>query len=126
MGGEERDTWSAFLRELTDREGWSVSRLARQAGIDRSHIHRMMRGETKTVTVDTVRMIAKGGQVPLDLAMKAARGRTEVEPPTADDDWEAKRIRESNLSDEKKRDLLAHLARRRQQLREEIDLLLGE
>lgn len=127
MGTGEQDTWSAFLRELVDREGWSVARLARDAGIDRSHIHRMMRGETKTVTVETVRMIAKGGQVPLAVAMKAARGRTAVEPQADDDgDWEARRIRESNLSDEKKRDLLAHLARRRQQLREEIDLLLGE
>lgn len=126
MADGAEDAWTKFLRDIVGRPGWSVARLARESGIDRSHIHRMMRGEGKTVTVESVRMIAKGAGVSLASALHAARARTMTEPvDTADeDDPEVRAIRESGLSDRKKRDLLAHLARRRQQLAEEVDMLI--
>lgn len=126
MGDSTEDAWTKFLRDLVARPGWSVARLARESGIDRSHIHRMMRGEGKTVTVESVRMIAKGAGVSLASALHAARARTMTEPvDTADeDDPEARAIRESNLNSKAKRDLLAHLARRRQQLAEEVEMLI--
>lgn len=129
MGSSEKDPWTEFLESLVARPGWSVDRLAQASGIHRGTIYRWLKGDIKTVKVESVRLIAKGGETSLAAALHAARAHTMTEPvDTADEDedWEAKRIRESNLSDEKKRDLLAHLARRRQQLREEIDLLLGE
>lgn len=126
MAGDGEDAWTKFLKDLVSRPGWSVARLARESGIDRSHIHRMMRGEGKTVTVESVRMIAKGGGVSLASALHAARARTMAEPvDTADeDDPETRAIRNSNLSAKKKRDLLAHLARRRAQLAEEMAMLI--
>jgi hypothetical protein len=71
-------------------------------------------------------MIAKGGEGSLAAALTAARSHTLHEPvDTADeDDYEMRLIRESDLSDAKKRDLYAHLSRRRTQLREEIEALV--
>lgn len=128
MGSSDKDPWTEFLESLVARPGWSVDRLAQASGIHRGTIYRWLKGDIKTVKVDSVRMIAKGGEASLAAALHAARAHTMTEPVDIadEDDWEAKRIRESNLSDDKKRDLLAHLARRRAQLREEIDLLLGE
>jgi transcriptional regulator with XRE-family HTH domain len=131
----EKDPWTDFLEALTKRPGWTVTRLAKESGVDRSHIYRMMRGETKTVTVETVRMIANGGQVGLAAALHAARTHTlqptstVATPPLIDpDDPEIRAIMDSNLTDEKKRDLVAHVRRRKeqtaQQLREEVDLLI--
>lgn len=126
VGEDGKDAWTEFLAALIARPGWSVSRLARESGMDRSHIHRMMRGETKTVTVETVRMIAKGGQASLAEALHAARSRTSGEPvgTSEENDPEIRAIMESNLSDSTKRDLVAHVRRRQQQLREEVDMLI--
>lgn len=126
-----KDPWTDFLEALTKRPGWTVTRLAKESGVDRSHIYRMMRGETKTVTVETVRMIANGGQVGLAAALHAARTHT-LQPsapsatPQPDDasDPEIRTIMDSGLDDGKKRDLVAHVRRRQQQLREEVELLI--
>jgi len=86
----------------------------------------MMRGEGKTVTVESVRMIAKGGGASLAAALHAARSRTMSEPVDSadEDDPEMRAIRESSLTLKQKRDLFAHLARRRQQIAEEIAMLI--
>lgn len=127
MGSGDTDPWTEFLKELVARPGWNVDRLATASRIHRGTIYRWIKGDIKTVKVDSVRMIAKGGEASLSAALQAARSHIDEPTDVSDeDDWEAKRIRESAVSDEKKRDLLAHLARRRAQLREEIDLLLGE
>jgi transcriptional regulator with XRE-family HTH domain len=120
------DPWTDFLKGVTTRPGWSVARLAEESGIHRATIYRWLKGDIKNVTVESVRMIAKGGEVSLAAALHAARAHTMNDPVDSadEDDFEARRIRESNLSAKKKRDLLAHLARRRAQLSEEVDLLI--
>jgi transcriptional regulator with XRE-family HTH domain len=120
------DPWTDFLKGVTSRPGWSVARLAEASGIHRATIYRWLNGDIKNVTVESVRMIAKGGEVSLASALHAARSHTMSGPVDAacEDDFEMRRILESDLSAKKKRDLISHLARRRQQLSEEMDLLI--
>jgi transcriptional regulator with XRE-family HTH domain len=126
VGSDEKDPWTEFLESLIARPSWNVKRLADASGIHRGTIYRWLRGDIKNVTVESVRMIAKGGEASLAAALHAARAHTMTEPVDIadEDDFEMRAVRESNLSDEAKRDLLAHLARRRAQLREEMDLLI--
>lgn len=126
MASDGKDTWTEFLEALLARPGWSVTRLAQESGMHRSHIYRMLRGDTKTVTVDTVHMIAKGGQASLAEALHAARSRSASEPlgTPEEEDPEIRAIMASTLAADKKRDLVAHVRRRQQQLREEVDLLI--
>lgn len=126
MGDGEKDPWTEFLEELTTRPRWSVRRLAEASGIHRGTIYRWLKGDIKNVTVESVRMIAKGGEASIAAALHAARGHTRPEPVDVadEDDIEARMIRESSITDEQKRDLLSHLMRRRAQLREEMELLV--
>lgn len=126
MTSGDIDPWTDFLKGITTRPDWSVARLADASGIHRATIYRWLKGDIKNVTVESVRMIAKGGEVSLAAALHAARAHTMSDPvDTADeDDFEVRRIRESNLTAKQKRDLLAHLARRRQQLAEEVAMLI--
>lgn len=128
VGDDQEDAWTRFLRGIVAREGWSVTRLAREAHIDRGTIHRWLRGDIKTVKVESVRIIANAAGVSLAAALHAARAHTPrgsmaVDEPE-EDDAEARSIRQSDLSDDVKRDLLTHLMHRRAQLREEMQLLI--
>lgn len=122
----EKDPWTEYLESLLARPDWNVKRLAEASGIHRATIYRWLRGDIKNITIESVRMIAKGGEGSLAAALTAARSHTMHEPvDTADeDDYEVRIIRESDLSESVKRNLYAHLARRRAQLREEIEALV--
>lgn len=126
MTAGERDAWTEYLDALVERPGWSVSRLAKESGVHRATIYRWLKGDIKNVTIESVRAIARGGQGSLAAALHAARAHTQAEPVDAadDDDFEAHAIRESAISDDAKQDLLAHLANRRRQLAEEVNMLI--
>ncbi|MGC5033034.1 helix-turn-helix domain-containing protein [Micromonospora sp. DT229] len=51
------EDWASYLRRMTKRPGWSVARLAREAGINKSTIFGWMKGDG--VTVASVKAIAK-------------------------------------------------------------------
>ncbi|MEU5938663.1 helix-turn-helix transcriptional regulator [Micromonospora sp. NPDC047548] len=51
------EDWAGYLRRMTSRPGWSVARLAREAGIHRGTIFGWIKGEG--VTVASVKAIAK-------------------------------------------------------------------
>lgn len=71
-GGE----WARYLKDLTGRDGWSVARLAREAGLDRGTIFRWMRAEAggDRVTVDSVCRIADAAGDERVVALRAAAG----------------------------------------------------
>ncbi|NBE80350.1 helix-turn-helix domain-containing protein [Micromonospora rubida] len=51
------EDWAGYLRRMTRRPGWSVARLAREAGINKSTIFGWIKGDG--VTVASVKAIAK-------------------------------------------------------------------
>ncbi len=122
----DTDPWTEYLESLLARPDWNVKRLAEASGIHRATIYRWMRGDIRNITIESVRMIAKGGEGSLAAALTAARSHTLHEPVDIgdEDDYEMRLIRESDLSESVKRNLYAHLARRRTQLREEIEALV--
>lgn len=44
-GREIRESWSEYLRRMTDRPGWSVAKLARESKIHRATIFKWMSGK---------------------------------------------------------------------------------
>lgn len=49
-----------YLKGIQDRPGWSIARVARESGgrISRATLFRMMTGETKRASIDSVRLVA--------------------------------------------------------------------
>lgn len=68
------EDWAGYLRRMTSRPGWSIARLAREAGVNRSTIFGWIKGDG--VTVASVKQIAKAlGDSEAD-ALAAAGGAT--------------------------------------------------
>lgn len=117
--------WSRYLREATDREGWSVARLAREAEINRATIFRWMSGGGERVTIESVRRIADALGDDLDVVLRAAGGLPEREDANGDEeiDFEIRMIEQSSLPDPQKRamvDFARQLQRRQQAERAQI------
>lgn len=68
------EDWASYLRRMTKRPGWSVARLAREAGIHRGTIFGWMKGDG--VTVANVKAIAKALGDDEAHALAAAAGST--------------------------------------------------
>ncbi len=82
MGNNQADTngWGDYLKRMTGRPGWSVARLAREAGVNRATVFKWISGRTG-VTVANVRLVATAlGDEPNN-ALRAAAGSV-----IADDD----------------------------------------
>lgn len=81
MGDASRpvETWSSYLRRMTDRPGWSVARLARESGINRATIFKWISG-ARGVTVANVAAIARALDDDPTTALRAAAA-VEIEPP---------------------------------------------
>lgn len=75
------NAWGDFLKRITSRDGWSVARLAREAGRHPSTIWDWMAGGTgEKVTVESINAIATAtGEHPLDV-FRAAAGLVAEEP----------------------------------------------
>src|SRR4051812_43937066 len=52
------DAWSAYLRRMVDRPGWSVARLARESGLHRSAIFKWLAEGAEGITLRSVYLIA--------------------------------------------------------------------
>jgi AcrR family transcriptional regulator len=79
-GPEVSEDWSGYLRRMTSRPGWSVARLAREAGVHRGTIFGYISGKKKGVTVATVRSIAQAlGDDPANALRAAGQVSGEVD-----------------------------------------------
>ena len=52
------DAWSAYLRRMVDRQGWSVARLARESGLHRTTIFGWLKDGSSSVTIASVHAVA--------------------------------------------------------------------
>lgn len=100
-------SWGRYLREIANRPGWSVARLAREAKLNRTTIFDWIRdGDADRVTIGSVLAVAAAvGDRPLD-ALRAAAGIAEV-------DDELERILLADIPQDAKRELLDLLERDR-------------
>lgn len=78
------DAWSAWLRRMTDRPGWSVARLSRESGLHRSAIFGWMKNGAEGITIRSVYLIADALDVDRAEALKAAGGLAEQRDPEVD------------------------------------------
>lgn len=68
------EDWAGYLRRMTSRPGWSIARLAREAGVNRSTIFGWIKGDG--VNVASVKAIAKALGDSEAHALAAAGGAT--------------------------------------------------
>lgn len=118
--------WAQFVRELATRPGWSIARLAREAGIHRSTIFRWINGDFASARLPNIKLFAEAAQIDYNLALRAATGAKRQ--ADAEDEGAVGIIIASDASDQVKRELIEHVRARRQQheaerLRE-IELIL--
>lgn len=75
MGNDQTDQngWGEYLKRMTSRPGWSVARLARDAGINRATVFKWISGRTG-VTVANVRIVATALGDDPNNALRAAAG----------------------------------------------------
>lgn len=117
--GHDDDTtpWGRYVKGLTDRDDWSVARLARDSGIDRGTIFRWIRGSNERVTVESVKTIAIAAGDDPDRALRAAAGLPiyEEDEGTEDEiDFEIVMILQSDLP-QRQKDEMVKFARQIQQ-----------
>ena len=90
--------WAQYLQDLTNRPGWSVARLARESGVNRSSIFRWMSGKVGNVSANSVRAIAAAvGDDPDAVILTAsdALNANSPEPGVESVDvWEARLIQD--------------------------------
>lgn len=108
-----RGTWATFLTQMTTRPGWSVARLAREAGIHRSTIFRWIKGDGG-LTLQSVRAIAHALNVDPEVALLAAGNLIQTEPQQRERDPEIELIMAAPVDDATRRRMLERLAMWRQ------------
>jgi len=106
------DAWSAYLRRMTSRPGWSVARLARESGLHRSSIFNWIRDGAEAITIQSVYMIADALGDERANALKAAGNLP------AERDAEVDLILASNRTDAQKAALIERLMLRREEERQ--------
>jgi transcriptional regulator with XRE-family HTH domain len=111
MGDAGGGEWARWLKAMTDRPGWSVARLAREAGVHRSTIHRWMSDGGDAVTIGMIRMVAGALGERLEVALRAAADL----PPAADAavDEELELIRQAPVDPDTKIALIRRWLERR-------------
>src|SRR4051794_10281728 len=123
---DEANPWGRYVKALTDRDGWSVARLARESGIARRTLFRWIGGSTESVTVESVRLVAAASGDDLDRALRAAAGLALDEEENDDEaeiDFEIRMIEQSSLPEPQKRamvDFARQLQRRQQAERAQV------
>jgi transcriptional regulator with XRE-family HTH domain len=109
--GDAAGAWATYLRQMTDRPGWSVARLARESGIHRATIFDWIKGGTgERLTVAFIVAIANAlDDHPVNTFIAAAN-LVEEEPQ----DYEIGLILKSELSDEEKQQQIRVVEARRE------------
>ncbi|WDZ87228.1 helix-turn-helix domain-containing protein [Micromonospora cathayae] len=103
-----RSSWARYLQEVADRPGWSVTRLANEAGVHRSTIYRWIKGDTRGTTVELATQIAAAAGDPPSVALAAA---ADVLGRTDPDGTEVAMVMASDLPDHVKAELVEELRR---------------
>lgn len=75
------DDWSRYLRQVTSRPGWSVARLAREAGLNRSTIFEWIREGGDKLTMASVHAVARALGDTTGETLRAAGGMLESGEP---------------------------------------------
>lgn len=115
-GSGELSDWGAYLRRMTQRPGWSVARLARESGIHRATIFDWMKGGGESVTIASVKAIARALGDDLENALRAVAS---ISTPSAPADEEMDLILSAPVSDDVKRRMIARLLDMREQDRQQ-------
>lgn len=102
--------WARYLKEATDRPGWSVARLAREAEVDRTTVFRWIKGGGDRITIDSVRRISDAIGDDLDDALRAASGLPPKDEAYDEDEieFEIRMIDQSDLPEGAKRDMIKY------------------
>src|SRR5262245_7840302 len=118
------DAWSAYLKRMTRRPGWSVARLARESNVARSTIFRWIAKGAEAVTIESVHRIADALGDDRANALKAAGNL----PPERDEEVDL--ILNAPWSEARKVQAIDRLMRRREEERErrmaDLRFMLGE
>lgn len=106
------DAWSAYLRLMTSRPGWTVARLARDSRIARSTIFRWLSEGAEAITIDSVYRVADALG---DDRANALRAAGNLAP---DRDPEVDLILSSDRTDAVKAQMIDRLMQRREEERQ--------
>lgn len=120
------DAWSAYLRTMTRRPGWSVARLARESGIARSSIFKWIAEGAEAITIDSVYRVADALGDDRTSALRAAGNVSTLETR----DPEVDLILSSDRSEREKAAMIDRLMRRREEDRQrrldDLKFVLGD
>jgi transposase-like protein len=121
---KEGDAWSAYLRRMTGRPGWSVARLAREADLSRSTIFRWIAEGAEGITIQSVYLVADAFGDDRGEALRAAGNL----PPERDAEVEL--ILSSDRTELEKVAMIDRLMRRREEDRQrridDLRFVLGQ
>jgi transposase-like protein len=104
------------LRRMTARPGWSVARLAREAGIHRATIFDWIKGGGDSVTIASVRAVADALNDDLENALRAVAG---LESSQERRDEEMDMIMSAPVDDDMKKQMIARALELREQDRQQ-------
>lgn len=108
--------WGAYLRRMTARPGWSVARLARESGIHRATIFDWIKGGGESVTIASVRAIARALGDDLESALRAV-ANLESAPGSRDEEMEL--ILSAPVGPEMQKQMIAQMLELREQDRQQ-------
>jgi transcriptional regulator with XRE-family HTH domain len=115
-GGEAPNDWGAYLKRMTARPGWSVARLARESGIHRATIFDWIKGGGESVTIASVRAIARALDDDLESALRAV-ANLESAPGSPDEEMEL--ILSAPVSAEMQKQMITQILELREQDRQQ-------
>lgn len=107
--------WGAYLKRMTSRPGWSVARLARESGIHRATIFDWMRGGGESVTIASVRAVARALGDDLETALRAVASLNASSPR----DEEMDQIMSAPVDEDMKRRMITRLLELQEQDRQQ-------
>lgn len=118
------DAWSAYLKRMTSRPGWTVARLAKESNIARSSLYKWLSEGAQAITIDSVYRIADALGDDRENALRAA-GNIPVGR-----DEEVDLILAANITEREKAAMIDRLMQRREEERQrrldDLRFRLGE
>lgn len=102
-GQSAAEDWPTYLKRMTSRSGWSVARLAREAGIHRATIFGWISGDSGVMVANVIAIARALGDDPANALLAAGA----VDPPNADEDANVRLIMEAPVTEEVRQRMLA-------------------
>jgi transposase-like protein len=120
-GSTRPGTWKAYLETRLSRPGWSVARLAREAGLHRSTIFRWKSGAKTGLNVASVRAVALAfGEDPAEALRAAGQADSQADDEPVDEEIEL--VRTDPLLDEDMKNRIVNLIIERRERDREASL----